>query len=291
MHAERPSTTATMIALGLLAVHARRNAGSALTPEDAELLRGALRDMGGVRRVAGALAVRTSLTSLARVVEWCLAPGTAQHFSRRKQHIESLARECITSGVRRVVVLAAGLDLLALHLARDTDLDLVEVDHPATQPAKRALLARAGSAAARIRLVGADLADARWTNLLTPVLEPMRPTLFVAEGLSMYLTTEQWGGLLGTLASLPGASRLVFTFLGLDARDRAGLASQRGFLPTILSRLHEPFRWGETPDAIGPFVARHGWSLDTLLGAESLPVPFAGEYIARCTLAAPSSTP
>lgn len=280
MHHERPSTTAAMVALGVLALHARGDPYAPLNDPEARMLTTGLRAAGPLVSLASRLAPHPAL---ARAAEWLIAPGMSRHFGARKQRIELLARGAIDSGIARVVVLAAGFDLLAHRLSLSgPSLHLIELDHPATQRIKHRMYAEDPSAA-RITLIPADLADPAWPAHLAPHLQPVLPTLFVLEGLSMYLTQEQWGTLLDTLAHLPGAARLLFTFLGTDARGRARLARQRPYLPFILNLLSEPFRWGSRPEDIPAFTARLAWRTDRILGPESLTKPFAGEYIASCS--------
>jgi O-methyltransferase involved in polyketide biosynthesis len=110
----------------------------------------------------------------------------------------------------------------------------------------------------------------------------MQPTLFVAEGLSMYLTGEQWGALLDTLARLPGAARLVVTFMEPGREGNAAFPRQRAALGALLARSREALRWGIPHTDLGPFLERHGWRLQETLGPDEFGPGFVGEYIAVC---------
>jgi O-methyltransferase involved in polyketide biosynthesis len=118
MRHDRPSTTALLIGLSLLSLHARRDPASPISDDDARLLRGAFQRLGGRARALAWLAARPSAAPLVRMIEWLVAPGMIRHFGNRKQLIEACAEHAVAAGCGRVVVLAAGLDLLTLHLAR-----------------------------------------------------------------------------------------------------------------------------------------------------------------------------
>lgn len=288
MRNDRPSTTALLIGLSLMALHARRDAASPISDDDARLVHAAFRRLGGRARTLAWLAARRSAAPIVRVIEWVVAPGMIRQFGERKQLIEACAEDAVAAGCGRVVVLAAGLDLLTLHLARrHPDLSLVELDHPATHTLKHEMYA-AAAAPDRITLVAADLAQRTWEEALLAALQPAQPTLFVAEGLSMYLTGEQWGALLDTLAGLPGATRLVFTFMEPGHDGRAILRRQRRVLGALLAASRERFRWGIPLGELGPFVERHGWRLGDTLGPERFgggsAGEFVGEYIAVCRI-------
>src|SRR4051794_31802357 len=94
------------------------------------------------RCLTGAQRWLTRMPALARAIERATVPGLCLHFMLRKRWIEHAVRSALARGARRVVVIGAGYDTLALRLAREFPaLRFTEVDHPATQAVKRAALA------------------------------------------------------------------------------------------------------------------------------------------------------
>ena len=144
------------------------------------------------------------------------------------------------AGIRQIVLLAAGLDMRAFRLDWPEGAVVYEVDHVGLIEHKRAQLERLGlTPKVERRTVSANLTTDWVPELVAAGFDPDRPTLWIAEGLSFFLTPEQATAFLGTLAhaSAPG-SRLELdilgegnlrnpfsrTFLGRDAQRRPGLA-------------------------------------------------------------------
>ena len=89
-------------------------------------------------------------------------------------------------GVRQVVIGGAGYDGRALRYAKP-GVTWFEVDHPATQADKVERVARLGTDR-HIRFIAADFtADPIAEPLLAAGLDPARPTLFLLEGVAVYL--------------------------------------------------------------------------------------------------------
>lgn len=281
MRSDRPSSTAIVIALSLLALQRRRDGCTLVSAEDALLLKEALAGLGAVTRALAAIASSRAGGPIVRLIEWCTVPGIVRHFGVRKRLIDAIVRDAVRSGVGRVVVVAAGLDLLTRRLARDYPaLSLVEIDHPATSAVKRRLLSLAGCVE-RVTLVTADLGV---TDISTRIPESADlPTIFVAEGLTMYLDEANVGRLLDRLASVPGARQLVFTFLEPGYDSHAAFPRQRWILSTLLRRWSERFQWGCAQGELSAFVSSHGWRLERIHGAAEFGDGFAGEFIAVCT--------
>ncbi|GAA2257367.1 SAM-dependent methyltransferase [Streptomyces amakusaensis] len=159
------------------------------------------------------------------------------------------------TGIRQVVSVATGMDTRAFRLDWPDGTVLYEVDHGGLIQEKRARLARLGaSARAERREVSADLATDWLPALAHAGHDPGLPTLWLAEGLFFFLTEEQAGGLLNTLAaaSAPG-SRLV-----TDMVSRQLLRSpfNQSFL-AALKKDGTPWRFGT--DEPEEFLAANRW--------------------------------
>jgi methyltransferase (TIGR00027 family) len=296
MHGDRPSGTALAIALALISLNRRRGGDSLVSSGDAEILRSALVDLGGgarlLARVAGCGAARLPV----RILEWATVPDILLHFALRKRLIEQAVRRAVTEGCSQVVVLGAGLDLLALRLSREgLALRLIEIDHPATQSAKRSLLAGIQTSLSDITLVPADLATETPAAALrrSGAFDERQSTVFVVEGLTMYLTGSQVRSLLAGLVTTSGSSRLVFTFMEPDPLGRTRFVRQSALLRAFLSLSGEPFAWGTPAASLPEFLGPCGWRLRALLGAaefenraRELQAPFqsrqfVGEFVAE----------
>ncbi len=114
------------------------------------------------------------------------------------------------------MLIAAGMDTRAFRLDWPDGIELYEVDHALLIAEKRRRLDALG-AEPRVdrREVSADLTQEWLPDLEAAGFDRDRPTLWVAEALTFFLTEEQAAGLLRLLASAsaPG-SHLAFDILG-----------------------------------------------------------------------------
>lgn len=113
------------------------------------------------------------------------------------------------TGARQVVLIAAGLDARAYRLAWPAGTTVYEIDKPNMFDFKDAVLAADGAVpACTRRTVGVDLRD-DWVSALGEAgFDPGQPTLWLIEGLLMYLPAVAQDALLDTILRLsaPGSA-------------------------------------------------------------------------------------
>jgi hypothetical protein len=135
----------------------------------------------------------------------------------RARYVEDSLFEALAHGAHQYVIIGAGLETLAFRRPDLQDqLQVIEIDHPATQAFKRARLANAGLVApSNLYFAAADLERERLAKALdrTPY-DPAAPTFFAWPGVTAYLTRQAIFETLRSIADLaaPG-SRLVFDYL------------------------------------------------------------------------------
>src|ERR1051326_5208581 len=152
-----------------------------------------------------------------RFLERALLPGIQAHYLVRKRGIEDITRAALQEGIRQVVVLGAGFDSLCwrLHTEYGTTL-FCEVDHPNTQRVKRQVLERRALLRPNLWFLPANFTrpDLEMDLRVSPRFHSRLPTLFVMEGLLMYLSPAEVIRLFRTLRLLSSPqSRIAFTFL------------------------------------------------------------------------------
>jgi methyltransferase (TIGR00027 family) len=192
-----------------------------------------------------------------------VAAGRIRHMAFRTRAIDDVIAKGLAAGIRQVVLLGAGLDarawrLPALRGATDVPSVIVfEVDHPASQAYKRSRLAAGVSGAAPhatdVRFVGVDFErDSLTERLRASGHDPGQPTVFVWEGVLMYLTAEAVDATLSALAalavegSLLAVSYCIFPDLGPVSN-------------AVLSVVGEPIRTRLEPPELAALLARHGF--------------------------------
>jgi methyltransferase (TIGR00027 family) len=188
-----------------------------------------------------------------RMLERVVLPGIIAHYWHRKRWIESRCRESIANGFQRVVVIGAGFDTLALRLASEfPHIDWMEIDHPATQHAKRSALD--DPLAPNMRFVAVDLAT---DPLPTELFDDGRATFVIAEGVLMYLAPEAIDRLFQGIATLRAPSvRMLFSFMSTWPDGSAGFLPRSAWVERWLAWRREPFTWSIEPQRMGCFLQR-----------------------------------
>ncbi|MGH3773421.1 MAG: SAM-dependent methyltransferase [Pseudonocardiaceae bacterium] len=116
---------------------------------------------------------------------WTVMAG---YIGIRSRFFDEYFRDACTTGVRQVVILAAGLDTRAFRLPWPARVELFEIDQPNVLEFKDSVLAEQGARAGCARhVVPIDL-RADWPGaLLRANFDPRLPTAWLAEGLLGYL--------------------------------------------------------------------------------------------------------
>lgn len=181
------------------------------------------------------------------------AGGENAYIVVRTRYLDDLLEREVAAG-GQVVLVAAGLDARAWRLEWAPDVILYELDRPEVLGEKVARLGEASTRCER-RPVGVDL-TAPWTDtLLSAGFDPSVPSVWVVEGLLVYLDGAAVDALLGRIRLLaaPGSR------LALDVPAASFLTST--FLAPTLARMEAlgaPWRFG-TPSPEG-MLADHGWA-------------------------------
>lgn len=112
----------------------------------------------------------------------------ADFLAVRSRYFDEYFAEAGRSGVRQVVLLAAGLDARAFRLDWPTGTRVFEVDQPKVLEFKdRVLAAQGAQPACERHVVDTDLRE-NWTKALTEAgFDPAAPTAWLVEGLTPYL--------------------------------------------------------------------------------------------------------
>ncbi len=280
MNPGQASDTALIIARSLLLVDAAPALRPLLVPDSAELTRRLLAAAAPARWFDAALRWKWSRAALF-AAERAVLPGIALHWFARKLLLNGIAGDALAAGCRQLVILGAGLDTLAWRVQRaHSACACFEVDHPATQAVKRRAFATEPAAEVPA-LVAADLALESVTNALdsTPRFDRHAPTLFVAEGLLMYLPVESVETLLRTAAAAAGpGSQFAFTFLEARPDQPLGFQGRSLSLHAWLRWRGEPFRWGLDRAHAADFTARQGWRLETMSTPDELRARFLAPH-------------
>ncbi|MEP7156917.1 MAG: class I SAM-dependent methyltransferase [Betaproteobacteria bacterium] len=296
MRATQASSTARVIAASTLLLASDPRTAAQVAPDAAALCRRLLSANRADRWLAGS-AVHPLTRMLWRWVEKLTLPGIISHYWHRKRWIETRCRAAIGEGFTRVIVLGAGFDTLGLRLAREQPhLEVIEIDHPATQYAKRRALEESDDLAnpipGNLRFVPCDLGAG---ELPAELFSDGKYTLFVVEGLLMYLppaAIDRLFSALGvTVCRQPqgqGRRRVVFSFMSIWPDGRSGFRPHSRLVERWLAWRKEPFTWALEPEAMPYFLAIHRFRMLEMARAQELCAagyagsPLQGENMVVC---------
>jgi methyltransferase (TIGR00027 family) len=228
------------------------------------------RALGGVDPVASKLvprplALALSVRPLGRVLRVATL-GLVEHLSIRTRAIDAV----VARGGPQLVVLGAGLDARAYRMHELADTVVYEVDHPATQAAKRERAAVLERTARAVVWVGVDFEhDDLAERLAASGHDAAKPTIWVWEGVTEYLTRAAIESTLEVVAARSSSgSRLVVTY------GTPEMATVPSILRPIVDRafrvLGEPLRGLMSPEEFGAIVAGHGFTIEDDAGMAEL---------------------
>jgi methyltransferase (TIGR00027 family) len=207
--------------------------------------------------------------------EWKF-PGVMGEFVYRTRAIDAFLEELLgRESDLQIVILGAGFDTRALRLKGREKGRWFEVDHPATQALKARRLKAAGleSPAA---FVAVDFQTRGLEALLDAGFKSDRPSVFVMEGVSYYLTEGALSATLRQITELGGAhARFLFNYLHADFLAEPLLFPGGMRIRRHVDEIGEPFRFGLRPEDLAPWLSARGFELQWEKSVEQ----YAGELL------------
>lgn len=268
MKPNQRSATAYLIAESVVYLSQNKLTESLLNSETVELCRYFADERAAPEKLVYLAKRRKFLRPFFDWLENAVIPGIQLHYALRKRRLEEIARRALGEDFSQLVVFGAGFDCLALRLHKEfARADFVEVDFPSTQIAKRNAVEKRGLAANNFKFVALDLSTKSFAENLLENESYRRgaKTLFVAEGLLMYLEPEQVEDLFDFVfeTSAP-RSRFAFTFMRRRADGRIAFQNASKLVDAWLKFHGEPFRWGLKPDELEEFLTERNFSFQSL---------------------------
>ena len=189
----------------------------------------------------------------------------------RSRYSEDELAAAVARGVRQYVVLGAGLDTFAWR-NRWPDLQVFEVDFPATQHWKRQRVANVGMSEppsltfAPVDFESQTLAD----GLRAAGFRADQSAYFSWLGVTMYLTREAFESTVAFIGGLPAGSGVTFDYV-VD-RSALGLFEKMALdhLSRKVASLGEPFQLFFRPEELRGAMCRLGFSDIEDMGSDDL---------------------
>jgi methyltransferase (TIGR00027 family) len=189
----------------------------------------------------------------------------------RCRYIDDYLQECLKSGVTQLVILGAGLDSRAYRNELHQGVVRVfEVDHPATQVSKIEKVKKVfGEIPSYVTYVPVDFIDETLDKLLIYGFDRSLKTLFIWEGVTLYLNIESVDTTLAWVHenSAPG-STIIFDYQEMSGRQAD---IRRDYLYKIVSRLSdEKDVFGFERGQIKDYLAQKGFTCVVDASADQL---------------------
>lgn len=193
-----------------------------------------------------------------------IVPGFHEFFLARTRYIDDYLHDSVEAGIQQLVILGAGYDSRAYRfeelLKKKTH--IFEVDHPATQAAKKAKLKDIyGSLPSHVNYVGADFLSTDLSSCLDECsFQSNLSTLFILEGVSMYITKETMDEILGFVSRFSGkTSRIVFDYTFPEVVEGTHESFEAKEWLKITQKSGEPLFFGICEQEIESYLVERGF--------------------------------
>jgi methyltransferase (TIGR00027 family) len=183
----------------------------------------------------------------------------------RTYFIDQKIKEALSKGIRQIVILAAGMDARAFRLTFPDGTQIFELDRAEVLHYKQEKLGSAEPQCVR-KVLAVDLREEWQGRLIEAGFITTQQTLWLVEGLLMYLQESQVITLLGKINALAKQNDLMlFDILSRTLLEVPHMKRQLDFLEGIGA----PWRFGvNEPDE---FMARFGWKATLSQAGEVAP--------------------
>ena len=249
MKTNRPSTTAEGMAI-VRAIESRK-------PESVRICYDPI-----ARRLVNPVSVFLSkLTFDSGIYDRFFAPGggAIEFIVARERYVDDFLRNGLREGLDQVVILGAGFDTRAYRIAGIEKVRVYEVDHPATQEVKLKRLKKAiGPLPGHVTFVALDFnSRSLREGLAAAGFNENQRTLFIWQGVIMYLSPEAVDGTLAFIADHSGTgSSVIFDYFYISTLRDLTLKTAR----RVTRMLGETLTFGLEEGQVGPFLEQRGFT-------------------------------
>ncbi len=177
-------------------------------------------------------------------------PSIRKAIALRARYFDDHSRRCIKDGYDQIVLLGAGYDSRYVRLDEFRHATVFELDLNSTQVIKKALTRRLyGRLPANVCYVAIDFSqDSVTDRLLKAGFQTHRRTLFIWEGVTLFLNQDIIEQTLGQLAELTHDSRIIFDFVPPElVDDQTDYQGNRQLLK-LCADIQEPLTFGCAPE-------------------------------------------
>jgi len=200
--------------------------------------------------------------------------GVANWIVGRTRFIDDFLKEQVEDGIKQLVILGAGYDTRAYRFHElEQQAKVFELDDIATLRFKFGRVRIALKPLPQnVIFVPIDFTKQKLDDKLPPrIYDRSLKTLFIWEGVTMYLTAEAVDQTLAFIPANSGkGSSVVFDYLFESVVDGTADLMEVKILRQTTARLREPLLFGIREDSIGEFLSSRGFDLVQNMSGKSL---------------------
>jgi len=192
-----------------------------------------------------------------------LFPGLSSSIMARVRYFDDFTKKSIAGGIEQLVVLGAGYDTRAYRIEELNGIKVFEVDHPNTQRFKVQKIEEIfGSLPEHVIYVPVDFEkDTLGQKLFDKGYDPLKKTLFIMEGLIMYIPPKAVAETLLFIVNNSGkGSAVIFDYYPESVVDGTCKVGMGRNIRNHLIQLEEPLQFGIKEEKIEDFLTEFGFS-------------------------------
>ncbi len=192
-----------------------------------------------------------------------LFPGLGNSIRARVRYFDDFVRQRLDEGTEQMVIMGAGYDTRAYRIPGMEKIRVFEVDHPDTQAVKiEKILTIFGALPGYVAYVPVDLeAEMLADRLKEHGYDPSKKTLFVLEGLVMYLPPAAVDEMLSFIVHNSGkGSAVIFDYYPQSVLDGTAGETGKNIARYLETQAREQLKFGIVGVTAKTFLAERGFS-------------------------------
>jgi len=188
-------------------------------------------------------------------------PAIRKAIVLRARYMDDYTKKCLADGFGQVVLLGAGYDSRYLRIDECRHIRVFELDLESTQMIKKALTRRLlGKLPDNVTYVSLDFSkDSISHKLPAAGFQRQTKTLFIWEGVTLFLNQEIITETLGRIAELGPHHRVTFDFVPPELVDDETEYQGNRQLLQWCAAIKEPLTFGSRPDRIASMLKNLGY--------------------------------
>jgi len=227
------------------------------------------------------VALIARVSPLNSAVSWLIDrrwPGARASGVARTRYIDDALGDAIRDGPTQVVILGAGFDSRPYRVRGIEGIRVFEVDHPDTSRTKRDLIRKVlRGLPPHVSFVSIDFNRENLADVMGSAgMDLARPTAFVWEGVTNYLTEAAVDSTFRFVATTAACSKILFTYVHRDVLRPESSFAGAGAVRRLVGDVGEPWTFGFDPKELPKYLEKRGLRLISDVGSTEYRARYMG---------------